>query len=219
MGDYRSEFIALALRHRALRFGEFTLKSGRSSPYFFNAGEFNTGASMATLGRCYAEAIRSAGLQFDMFFGPAYKGIALAVSTAIALHEIRGEDIPCAFNRKEAKSHGEGGTLMGAPLAGRVLIIDDVITAGTAVREVVQMIRGAGAQVAGVVLGLDRGERGSGTDSAVTELARELSAPIVSIVHLDDIVEYLQGSEEPGAQLERMLAYRERWGCAPRQQT
>ncbi len=143
--NFRNEFIALALRQRALRFGSFTLKSGRTSPYFFNAGEFSTGGALAALGRCYAAAIADAGVEYDMLFGPAYKGIPLAVATAVAISNDSGRDVPCAFNRKEAKTHGEGGTLIGAPLAGRVLIIDDVITAGTAVRGVVELIAGAGA--------------------------------------------------------------------------
>ena len=177
VSDYRSKFIALALQQSALRFGEFTLKSGRKSPYFFNAGNFSGGASLAALGHCYAAAIADAGLEFDMLFGPAYKGIPLAVATAIAMSATSGRDVPCAFNRKEVKTHGEGGSLMGAPLRGRVLIIDDVITAGTAVREVVSIVRAAGAAVAGVVLGLDRGERGQGAKSAVNELSGELVLP------------------------------------------
>jgi orotate phosphoribosyltransferase len=211
MNQYQAEFIALALRHRALRFGEFTLKSGRRSPYFFNAGEFNTGAALAALGRCYAHAIGSADIAYDMLFGPAYKGIPLAVATAITLNESSGRDLPCAFNRKERKAHGEGGVLMGAPLAGRVLIIDDVITAGTAVREVAQLIRASGAAVAGVMLGLDRGERGSGELSAVAELSEELGAPIFSIVSLGDIVRFLEDSEEFREQLPRVRAYQETW--------
>jgi orotate phosphoribosyltransferase len=213
MTDHRQEFIALALRHKALRFGEFTLKSGRSSPYFFNAGEFNSGEALAQLGRCYASAIVASGIEFDMLFGPAYKGIPLAVATAIAFSESGSGDLPCAFNRKEAKTHGEGGNLIGAPLRGRVLIIDDVITAGTAVREVTRMITGAGAEVAGVVLGLDRSERGSGPESAVAELARELGAPVLSIARLDDIVSFLQSSKSLDEHLPALLAYREKWGA------
>ncbi len=211
--DFRNEFIALALRQRALRFGSFTLKSGRNSPYFFNAGEFSTGGALAALGRCYAAAIAAAGIDYDMLFGPAYKGIPLAVATAVAISNDSGRDVPCAFNRKEAKTHGEGGVLMGAPLAGRVLIVDDVITAGTAVRGVVELIAAAGASIAGVVLGLDRAERGSGTDSAVTELARELGVPVFSIARLDDIVRFLEASEDPGEHLPAMLAYRRQWGA------
>lgn len=212
MSGHGSEFIRLALARNALRFGEFTLKSGRLSPYFFNAGLFDTGASLAALGRCYAEAIAAADIGFDMLFGPAYKGIPLAVTTAIAMAE-RGRDLPCAFNRKEAKTHGEGGSLIGAPLAGRVLIVDDVITAGTAVREVVSLIRGAGAQVAGVVIGLDRDEVGPNGRSAVSELAEELSAPVVSIARLDDIVRFLEDSPAFREHLPRVLAYRQHWGA------
>jgi len=213
MTDYQQQFIALALHHKALRFGEFTLKSGRSSPYFFNAGEFNSGAALAQLGRCYASAIAASGIEFDMLFGPAYKGIPLAVATAIAISESGMADLPCAFNRKEAKAHGEGGNLIGAPLSGRVLIIDDVITAGTAVREVARMITTAGATVAGVVLGLDRAERGRGAESAVAELARELGAPVFSIARLDDIVRFLQSGASMEGHLPALLAYRETWGA------
>ena len=211
MSGHGSDFIRLALAQNALRFGEFTLKSGRVSPYFFNAGLFDTGASLAALGRCYAAAITAADIGFDMLFGPAYKGIPLAVSTAIAMAE-RGRDLPCAFNRKEAKTHGEGGSLIGAPLAGRVLIVDDVITAGTAVREVVSLIRSAGAQVAGVVIGLDRDEVGPNGRSAVSELAEELSAPVVSIARLDDVVRFLEDSPAFREHLPRVLAYRQEWG-------
>lgn len=213
MRSYQHEFITLALAHHALRFGEFTLKSGRVSPYFFNAGEFSSGTALATLGRCYAAAISASGLQYDMLFGPAYKGIPLAVATAVAISSLSGRDVSCAFNRKEAKSHGEGGTLIGAPLEGRVLVIDDVITAGTAVREVVKMIHGAGAVVAGVVIGLDRAERGSGRQSALAELAAELGVPIVSIIRLDDIVHYLEGSQGYAGHLPRIVDYRSRWGA------
>jgi orotate phosphoribosyltransferase len=211
--NFRNEFIALALRQRALRFGSFTLKSGRTSPYFFNAGEFSTGGALAVLGRCYAAAIADAGVEYDMLFGPAYKGIPLAVATAVAISNDSGRDVPCAFNRKEAKTHGEGGTLIGAPLAGRVLIIDDVITAGTAVRGVVELIAGAGAGIAGVVLGLDRAERGSGADSAVAELARELGVPVFSIARLDDIVHFLEQADDLREHLPAMLEYRRQWGA------
>ena len=212
MSAHGSEFIRLALSQNALRFGEFTLKSGRLSPYFFNAGLFDTGASLAALGRCYAAAITASGIAYDMLFGPAYKGIPLAVATAIAL-AADGRDVPCAFNRKEAKTHGEGGSLIGAPLAGKVLIIDDVITAGTAVREVVSLIRGAGAEVAGVVIGLDRDEVGPNGRSAVTELAEELGAPVASIARLDDIVGFLEHAPGFGEHLPRVLAYRQQWGA------
>ncbi len=213
MSAHGSEFIRLALAQDALRFGEFTLKSGRQSPYFFNAGHFSSGASLASLGRCYAAAIDQAGIGFDMLFGPAYKGIPLAVTTAIAI-AANGRDVPCAFNRKEAKTHGEGGSLIGAPLAGRVLIVDDVITAGTAVREVVSLIRNAGATVAGVVIGLDRDEVGPNGRSAVAELADELAAPVASIARLDDIVGFLEHAPEFREHLPRVLAYRQQWGAS-----
>lgn len=214
MIDHRSEFIALALRHGALRFGDFTLKSGRRSPYFFNAGQLSSGAALATLGRCYASSIAASGVVFDMLFGPAYKGIPLAVATAVAIADGSGRDVPCAFDRKEAKAHGEGGTLIGAPLAGRVLIIDDVITAGTAVRGVVRLISDAGAQVAGVALGLDRGERGRTRESAVAELAAELGVPVFAIARLDDIIGYLEHSESLREFLPAMCAYQHEWAAS-----
>ena len=213
MPNHREDFIELALRHQALQFGEFTLKSGRTSPYFFNAGNFCTGASLASIGRCYAGAITDARLEFDMLLGPAYKGIPLAVATAIGLYDTLGRDVPCAFNRKEAKTHGEGGKLMGAGLQGRVLIVDDVITAGTAVREVVSLVRESGAEVVGVLIGLDRGERGRGESSAVLELSVELGTPVYSVAHLDDIVRFLQMRSEYAAYLPRMLDYRQQWGA------
>ncbi len=190
MQQYQLTFVDLALRRNALRFGSFTLKSGRESPYFFNAGLFSDGESLATLGRCYAAAIAASGLGFDMLFGPAYKGIALATATAVALYAAHGRNVAFAFNRKEAKDHGEGGRLVGAPLAGRVLIVDDVITAGTAVRESLELIRQAGAQPVGVALILDRQERGQGDLTAVQELSRE-GLHCVSIVTLDDLIEAL----------------------------
>ena len=190
MQQYQLTFVDLALRRNALRFGSFTLKSGRESPYFFNAGLFSDGESLATLGRCYAAAIAASGLGFDMLFGPAYKGIPLATATAVALYAAHGRNVAFAFNRKEAKDHGEGGRLVGAPLAGRVLIVDDVITAGTAVRESLELIRQAGAQPVGVALILDRQERGQGDLTAVQELSRE-GLHCVSIVTLDDLIEAL----------------------------
>jgi orotate phosphoribosyltransferase len=216
MHDHASEFIRLALVHGALRFGDFTLKSGRRSPYFFNAGAFSSGGSLAVLGRCYAGAIDAAGIGFDVLFGPAYKGIPLACATAIAIAAAAGRDVPCAFNRKEAKTHGEGGSLIGAPLEGRrVLIVDDVITAGTAVREVVDLIRAAGASVAGVVIGLDRDEKGPGGRSAVAELRAELGAPVAAIARLDDIVWYLESHGGLERHLPAMRAYRSEWGAGP----
>jgi orotate phosphoribosyltransferase len=213
METWRADFIALALRCDALRFGEFTLKSGRTSPYFFNAGNMNSGAVLARLGGCYAAAIAAAGIEYDMLFGPAYKGIALAVAAAIAIHERDGRDVPCAFNRKEIKAHGEGGQLLGAPLAGRVLIVDDVLTAGTAVREAAALVRGNGARVVGVALGLDRAERGQGSASAVQELSHELQCPVFSIVRLDDLIGFLEQSDDLRRHLPEMLRYRERWGA------
>jgi orotate phosphoribosyltransferase len=194
MHSHQQQFIATALELGVLRFGEFKLKSGRLSPYFFNAGLFNTGRAMAMLGRCYAEALMRSDLKFDMLFGPAYKGIPLVACTAAALAEHHGRDVPFAFNRKEAKDHGEGGTVIGAPLQGRVLIVDDVITAGTAIRASAELILGAGAQLAGVLLALDRQERGQGTQSAVQEVAAAFSAPCVSIITLANLIEALAAS-------------------------
>jgi orotate phosphoribosyltransferase len=212
MHAYQREFIDFAIQKQVLRFGEFTLKSGRVSPYFFNAGLFNSGAALARLGRCYAQAVVDAGLDFDLVFGPAYKGIPLATLTAAALAEHHGRDLPYCFNRKEAKDHGEGGSLVGAPLAGRrVLIVDDVITAGTAIRESVELIRAAGATPVGVVIALDREERGQGELSAVEEVRRDLGLAVVSIVRLTELVEYL-GQGTDAATLTAVRAYRERWG-------
>jgi orotate phosphoribosyltransferase len=210
--NFRHEFIALALRQRALRFGSFTLKSGRTSPYFFNAGEFSTGGALAALGRCYAAAITDAGVEYDMLFGPAYKGIPLAVATAVAISNDSGRDVPCAFNRKEAKTHGEGGTLIGAPLAGRVLIIDDVITAGTSVRESMELIRAAGATPAAVLIALDRQERGQGELSAVQEVERNFGIPVVSVASLTDLINYLSGHPELENKLAAVHAYRALYG-------
>jgi orotate phosphoribosyltransferase len=194
MRAHQKEFIELILAKQVLRFGEFTLKSGRTSPYFFNAGMISDGESLGTLGACYASAIVESGIDFDMLFGPAYKGIPLATATAVALAAQHGRSVPVAFNRKEAKSHGEGGKLIGAPLAGRVLIVDDVITAGTAVRESIDLIRGAGATPAGVVLALDRQERGQGPLTAVQEVQTSFSIPVVRIITLDDLIAYLDGA-------------------------
>ena len=193
--NQRSSFIQLCLELGVLRFGEFKLKSGRVSPYFFNAGLFNTSRAIADLGRFYAQAVLDAELQFDMIFGPAYKGIPLAITTAVALFDRHGRELPWAFNRKEAKDHGEGGNLVGAPLKGRVLIIDDVITAGTAIRESIDIIRGAGAIPAGVVLALDRQERGQGTLSAVQEVQQLLGLPVASILKLQGLIEHLEQCE------------------------
>jgi len=215
MQDYKQAFIELALARGALKFGSFTLKSGRESPYFFNAGLFNTGAALAQLGACYADAVHNAGLSFDVLFGPAYKGIPLATATAVALAERHGRDTPWVFNRKEAKDHGEGGSLVGAPLAGRVLIVDDVITAGTAIREAIEIIRAAGAEPCGVVLALDRQERGRGERSAVQEVQQDLGLPVTSIITLADLLADLETrSATDPLQLQALRAYRDHYGIS-----
>jgi len=196
MRSHQKEFIEMILAKQVLRFGDFTLKSGRTSPYFFNAGLINDGGSLARLGTSYAQAIVDAGTSFDMLFGPAYKGIPLATATAVAFAEQHRRNVPLAYNRKEAKQHGEGGSLVGAPLEGRVLIIDDVITAGTAVRESVSLIRAAGATPAGVVLAFDRQERGQGALSAVQEVQAAFSIPVIRIITLDHLIEYLEAGEQ-----------------------
>jgi orotate phosphoribosyltransferase len=208
-----ASFIELCLGLGVLRFGEFKLKSGRLSPYFFNAGGFNTGRALAELGRHYAAAIERSGLQFDVLFGPAYKGIPLVASASIALADRYGRDVPWAFNRKEAKDHGEGGTIVGAPLRGRVLIVDDVITAGTAIREAIEIITAAGGQPAGVVLALDRQERGTGQLSAVQEVEQTLRLPVTSILRLADLIDYLEQSGND-SQLAATRAYRAQYGVA-----
>jgi len=205
-------FLDLALARNALRFGEFTLKSGRTSPYFFNAGLFDSGAALATLGRAYADAAVQSGIAFDMLFGPAYKGIVLAAITAAALAEQHGRDLPFAYNRKEAKDHGEGGTLVGAPLRGRVLIVDDVITAGTAIRESLALIRSAGATPAGVLIALDREERGQGALSATQELSAEYGIPTFAIARLSDLLGYAADRPELAVHRPALNAYRQRYG-------
>lgn len=217
MQEYQLTFVDLALSRNALRFGSFKLKSGRESPYFFNAGLFSDGEAAAVLGRCYAAALVRSGVQFDMLFGPAYKGIPLATATAVALAEHHHRNVPYAFNRKEAKEHGEGGTLVGSPLRGRVVIVDDVISAGTAKREAVELIRAAGAQPVAMLLALDRQERGEGTRSAVQELRSELGIDCVSIITLADLIEALShpvgGRARISAdQLTSLQAYRDRFG-------
>lgn len=212
MQAYQREFIRFAIERGVLRFGEFTLKSGRTSPYFFNAGLFNTGTALAQLGRFYAEAIVASGLDFDVIFGPAYKGIPLASATAISLAEHHQRDLPWCFNRKEAKDHGEGGILVGSPLAGRVLIVDDVITAGTAIREVMQIVQAQGAQAAGVLIALDRQERGQGELSAIQEVERDYRMPVVSIVSLAQVLEYLADDARLKQHLPAVQEYRERYG-------
>jgi orotate phosphoribosyltransferase len=210
MQAYQTEFINLARRCDVLKFGEFTLKSGRISPYFFNAGAFASGAALAVLGRCYAQCIVDAGVHFDILLGPAYKGIPLAAATAVALADHHGRDVAFAYNRKEAKAHGEGGTLVGAPLSGRVLVIDDVITAGTAVREVILMIKNAGAELAGVVIGLDRQERGAGDLSAVQQVQQSEGVPVFSIINMGHIIAYLEAADQ--GPLLAMREYRSRFG-------
>ena len=214
MQAYQTEFIELARQYEVLKFGEFTLKSGRISPYFFNAGAFSSGQALAVLGRCYASRIVASGVQFDVLLGPAYKGIPLAATTAVALADHHGLDVPFAYNRKEAKAHGEGGLLVGAPLRGRVLVIDDVITAGTAVREAIGMIAGAGADLAGVVIGLNRQERGAGELSAIQEVEQAYSVPVLSIIDMAHIIDYLeQAGDGPAGALAGMRSYRERYGA------
>jgi orotate phosphoribosyltransferase len=212
MLTYQREFLRFAIDTGVLRFGEFKLKSGRLSPYFFNAGLFNTGASLARLGRYYAEAITASGIGFDMLYGPAYKGIPLAAAAGIALADHHGRDLPYAFNRKEAKDHGEGGVIVGSPLRGRVLILDDVITAGTSVGESVDIIRGQGAEPAGVVIALDRRERGSDERSAVEIVRERFGIPVLSIVALGDLIAYLSESDGLAEHLGAVNAYRARYG-------
>ncbi len=211
--DNKASFLEFAIAQRVLRFGEFRTKAGRISPYFFNAGLFNDGQSLKRLGEFYAKAILDAGIAFDGLFGPAYKGIPLAASTAIALAGL-GRNVPYSFNRKEAKDHGEGGDIVGAPLQGRILIVDDVISAGTSVRESVQLIRAAGAEPCGVVIALDRQERGSGALSAVQEVRHDYGLPVISIVNLDDLVAYLAKHAELAGALAAIRAYRDRYGVA-----
>ncbi|WP_444895660.1 orotate phosphoribosyltransferase [Microbulbifer sp. SSSA005] len=215
MQQYQRDFIQLALDHQVLCFGDFTLKSGRQSPYFFNAGRFHTGAALAALGQAYAEAIIASGVEFDVIFGPAYKGIPLGAVTAVALAQ-KGIDKPFCYNRKEAKDHGEGGTLVGAPLNGKVLIIDDVITAGTAVREVMQIIESHGAEAAGVVIGLNRQEKANEDCefSAIQQVERQYNIPVVGIVQLDDVISFLEQESNDSDTLQKIVDYRQRYGVA-----
>ena len=216
MHPHRRRFLELALQAQALRFGEFTLKSGRGSPYFFNAGRFDTGAALATLAGCYADAIDETGIGFDLLFGPAYKGIPLATALACE-YARRGRDLPVAFNRKEAKDHGEGGSLIGAPLQGRrVLVVDDVITAGTAVREALATIAATGGTAVAIAIALDRQEAASegGAHSAAQALAADAGVAVVAVATLDDLLAFAGESAELVAQRERLLAYRARYGCA-----
>ena len=214
MQSYQREFIEFAIEKGVLKFGEFTLKSGRTSPYFFNAGLFNTGDAIAKLGRFYAAAIEDAKIDFDVMLGPAYKGIPLATTTVVALANDFGKDVPYVFNRKEVKDHGEGGNLVGAPLAGRVLIIDDVITAGTAIREVMALIDENGATPAATVIALNRMERGTGELSAIQEVERDYNMQVASIISLDDLVEYLEEQGGRDAELTAIRAYRDEYGIS-----
>lgn len=212
MRDYQREFIKFAIAQDVLRFGQFTLKSGRVSPYFFNAGLFNTGKRLAALGKFYAAAIKDSGIAADVLFGPAYKGIPIASATAVQLAEQFDIDMPWCFNRKEAKAHGEGGVMVGSPLAGRVLIIDDVITAGTAIREVMTLVQGAGAQAVAVVVAVDRQERGQGELSAIQEVARDFGLPVLSIISLTQIINYLEETGLHAEHLQAVRAYRDEFG-------
>jgi len=214
MQSYQREFIEFAIEKGVLKFGEFTLKSGRTSPYFFNAGLFNTGDAIAKLGRFYAAAIEDATIDYDVMLGPAYKGIPLATTTVVALANDFGKDVPYVFNRKEVKDHGEGGNLVGAPLAGRVLIIDDVITAGTAIREVMTLIDENGATPAATVIALNRMERGTGELSAIQEVERDYNMQVASIISLDDLVEYLEEQGGRDAELTAIRAYRDEYGIS-----
>jgi len=212
MQDNQHRFIELALEFDVLKFGEFTLKSGRSSPYFFNAGLFNTGKALAQLGKCYARAIVDSGIEYDVLFGPAYKGIPLVAVTAMALYDEHGIDAPFAFNRKEKKQHGEGGVIVGSPLRGRVLILDDVITAGTAIREAIDIINAADASPAGVMIALDRQEKGRAELSAVQEIRQQYGMEVASIIRLDDLIQYLQARDDLQSTLQAMQAYRAEYG-------
>lgn len=212
MQQYQRDFIQLAIDHGALCFGEFTLKSGRTSPYFFNAGKFQTGAALAALGRFYADALEASGVAYDVVFGPAYKGIPLAATTAVALADRHGKDMPYCFNRKEVKDHGEGGSLVGAPLRGKILIVDDVITAGTAVREVMSIIRAEGAEPAAVLIGLNRQEKGRGERSAIQEVEQDYGIPVVSIVCLEDIIAFLLEQGDQQAMVDKIREYRVQYG-------
>lgn len=214
MQDYQEEFLDFSVETNVLRFGSFMLKSGRQSPYFFNSGLFNTGGSLARLGRFYAQAIEASGIDYDMLFGPAYKGIPIAAATSIALADQHHKDIPYAFNRKEAKDHGEGGVIVGAELNGRILVIDDVISAGTSVRESVDIIRAQQAQLAGVVISLDRQERGQNETSAIQEVEASYGIRVASIVTLADLITYLESKANKGDELAAIRDYREQYGVA-----
>ncbi|MBB1271459.1 orotate phosphoribosyltransferase [Psychromonas sp. SR45-3] len=212
MKDYQKEFIEFAIEKQVLKFGEFTLKSGRISPYFFNAGLFNTGRDLARLGRFYAAALQDSGIAYDLLFGPAYKGIPIATTTAVALSNDYDLDVPYCFNRKEAKTHGEGGSLVGSELAGKIMLVDDVITAGTAIRESMDIINANNAQLAGVLIALDRQEKGKAELSAIQEVERDYDAKVISIVQLADVVSYLETLPEMQQHLQSVQAYRAKYG-------
>lgn len=212
MQDYQRDFIEFALARNVLKFGQFTLKSGRTSPYFFNAGLFNTGGDLAKLGQFYAQALQRSGIEYDVLFGPAYKGIPIATTTAVALADKHNVDKPYCFNRKEAKSHGEGGNLVGSPLSGKIMLVDDVITAGTAIRESMQLIAANNAQLAGVLIALDRQEKGQGELSAIQEVERDFNTQVVSIICLKDLIEYLTERSDKAEHLNHIKQYRETYG-------
>lgn len=212
MKAYQREFIEFALSKQVLRFGEFTLKSGRTSPYFFNAGLFNTGGDLARLGRFYASALVDSGIDFDLLFGPAYKGIPIATTTAVALADHHNQDMPYCFNRKEAKTHGEGGSLVGSPLEGKIMLVDDVITAGTAIRESMEIIKAHGAELSGVLIALDRQEKGKGELSAIQEVERDFGTKVISIVTLADLITYLEEQPDMAESLNNIKQYRKDYG-------
>ncbi|MGR5068787.1 MULTISPECIES: orotate phosphoribosyltransferase [Vibrio] len=212
MKAYQREFIEFALEKQVLKFGEFTLKSGRKSPYFFNAGLFNTGRDLARLGRFYAAALADSGIEFDVLFGPAYKGIPIATTTAVALADHHDIDTPYCFNRKEAKDHGEGGNLVGSALEGRIMLVDDVITAGTAIRESMEIIQANGADLAGVLVAIDRQEKGKGALSAIQEVERDFGCAVISIVSLSDLITYLEEKGDATEHLDAVKAYRAEYG-------
>lgn len=212
MKAFQRDFIEFAIARGVLKFGEFTLKSGRVSPYFFNAGLFNRGGDLAKLGRFYADALVDAGVEFDVLFGPAYKGIPIATTTAVALADSHGQDVPYCFNRKEAKTHGEGGNLVGSPLSGKVMLVDDVITAGTAIRESMALIEQQQASLSGVLIALDRQERGEGELSAIQEVERDFNTQVIAIVSLADVVDYLNEHGDHDTHINAINTYRERYG-------
>lgn len=214
MKDYQKEFIDFALEKQVLKFGEFTLKSGRTSPYFFNAGLFNTGRDLARLGRFYASALEDAAIEYDVLFGPAYKGIPIATTTAVALADHHDKDVPYCFNRKEKKAHGEGGTLVGSALTGKIMLVDDVITAGTAIRESMEIIADNGADLSGVLIALDRQEKGKAELSAIQEVERDFNTKVISIVKLADLISYLESQGTMDEHLASVKAYRDQYGIA-----